>query len=295
METELYKIRSVQACFRAAYDLFTSNIKTILRKTWIPAMAMSLVIALYDYLSPGNIITLLLGEQQPIQPLTTSLLLIAVFLMWTAASIWLSATFFSLLNGRTRKENGGRLLRATGVFLLIGCIIGIIIGFASIPITLLMVSSLGHRLPTYFFILAPAFLVILCVLVLLPSLYSSFKYIMEPTLKAWSIFGKPYHQGWHHWGFLFVCTLLCFIINSLLGILVQLPSSIMALGKLASTSGTLMGDPDGMPSYFNIAFFVMCSLGRFIWCYLMLWVSTVYYYAYGSIEAKIKGTTQTAE
>lgn len=297
METELYKTRSVQACFRAAYDLFCSNFKTILQKTWMPAVVLSLVMGLYGVICPTNLITLLLGEQPPVQPLGTSLLLVAVYFAMLAATIWLYAIFFSLLNGRSHKENGGRVLRTTGIFLLVGCVAGIFVAIISILLASRTITppESPRCLPVLAFIVVPICLFVMCMLALIPSIYSAIKYIMEPSQKAWSIFGKPYRQGWHHWGFLFVCALLCFIIGALLSSIAQMPSGIMMLGKLASAGGTLMGDPDGLPSYFNITFYATSSLAQFVCCYLTMWVATVFYYAYGSIEAKMRETTQTTK
>ena len=55
MESDLYQIRSLGGCTKAAYELFVSNIATILKQTWLPALlvAIATTASLYMLLFTG--------------------------------------------------------------------------------------------------------------------------------------------------------------------------------------------------------------------------------------------------
>lgn len=294
METDLYKARSVQACFSAAYDLFTSNIKTIIKKTWKTTLLLSALISLYQIVLTNNSISLQTGIHSAHKTITYAATTITAAIACMVTSVWFYATIISLLNGRKRKENGMRILRATllyiGMFtmLLIATIL-----LAGLAATLsLDKHSGGLPLPMVSSILTTLILFIAWCIITLPTAYSCMKYIMEPNLKVGSILGKPYRQGWRHWGFLFVCTLLTCIITWIGGFIAQSPSYIMMIALAVSKSGEAIGDISGLPAQFFPTFYVINTLCTFVWCHIVIWVVMVYYYAYGSIETKNKETTQ---
>ena len=45
METELYKSRSHSACIKAAYILFSTHLTTVFKRTWLPVLVYSIVLA----------------------------------------------------------------------------------------------------------------------------------------------------------------------------------------------------------------------------------------------------------
>lgn len=297
METDLYKARSVQACFRAAYDLFTSNIKTIIKRTWKPALLLSALTSLYQIVLVNNSLTLSTGLRSVQETLTNIAATTTVAIVCVAMSVWFYATITSLLNGRKRKENGLRILRATLLYIgLFAVLLIVTILLAGLAATLsLNKHSEGLTLPATSTIAVAFVLVIAWGIIILPTAYSTIKYIMEPDLKVGSILGKPYRQGWRHWGFLFICALLTCIITWIGGLLTQSPSYIMLIALVVSKGGEAIGDPSGLPSLFLPLFYVIDTLCTFVWCYVAIWVAMVYYYAYGSIKTKIKETTQTKE
>ncbi len=297
METELYKIRSVQACFRAAFDLFCSNFKTILRKTWIPAVVLSLVMGFTDLAYCNFLPSQFADEQSLIQMMKAYAALIIIGVVATGISVWLFGKFMGLLNGLTYHDNWPRVLRLTGISIVVIFALAVFILLVSVPIIFLTSSATGHAPDTTVFlsIALVGVLYIASLVVLVPVSYSSMKYMMEPQQKAWSVFGKPYRQGWHHWGFLFLCGFLSIIIFWLIMSVVHMPVGVLFLAKFISQKGMNMGDPTGIPVYFGVFIYVLSAASCFIWTYLMLGMTTIFYYAYGSIEAKIKGTTLTTE
>ncbi len=294
METELYKIRSVQACFRAAYDLFCSNFKTILQKTWIPALVLALVTGLIDLIYVNTLPFLAAGEQGFNKTLMAYGAILIVGVVATGISVWLFGKFLGLLNGRSYKDNWPRLLRLVGISIVITCAFAFIILLIAVPTLFLYGTSSAPR--SFFLSLAVVCVLYLAGLIaLVPTSYSSMKYLMEPEQKAWSVLGKPYLKGWHYWGFLFLCGFLFFIIYSLIMSLVHMPMSILLLAKIISMKGVAMGDTAGLPVFFSANIYVFSAACYFIWAYMLMWMTTLLYYVYGSIEAKIKNSTQATE
>ena len=114
------------------------------------------------------------------------------------------------------------------------------------------------------------------------------KYLVEPQQKVMSIVGKPYITGLHRWGFLFLTTLLGGIIISILIIITGIPEIILETAKKSNDIGMAMGDSNGLSASFMVLQFFVTILCYFIWYYIYCWMNFVYYYVYGSIEAKEK-------
>ncbi len=294
METELYKIRGVQACFRAAYDLFTSNIKTIIKKTWKPALMMSALMSLYQTVLANSSASLSTGLRSMQEIVVSIITIIVAAIACLAASIWFYTTIMSLLNGRKKKENGKRVLRAVLLYLALLAALSIVTLLIAGLAATISLNQPSERVPIPMvraYVVA-FLLVIVWGIFAIPTTYSCMKYLMEPARKVGSILGKPYRLGWHHWGFLFICAFLVCIISWIGGILTQIPSYIMLLALMISRGGEAIGDPSGLPSHFLPTYYVINTLCTFVWCQLIIWVVMVYYYAYGSIESRIKETTQ---
>lgn len=297
METELYKIRSVQACFRAAYDLFCSNFKTILRKTWIPSLALALVMGLIDLIYVNTLPFLAAGEQGFPKTLMAYGAILIIGVVATGISVWLFGKFLGLLNGRSCKANWPRVLRLVGISIVVAFALAFIMLLIAVPILFLAGTASGHASPQPLFLsmAVVCVLYLACIIALVPTSYSSMKYLMEPEQKAWSVLGKPYLKGWRYWGFLFLCGFLFFLIYSLIMSLVHMPAGILLLAKIISMKGVAMGDTAGIPAFFSVIIYVFSTACYFIWAYMLMWMTTLLYYAYGSIEAKIKDSTQATE
>ena len=127
---------------------------------------------------------------------------------------------------------------------------------------------------------------VLALIFILPISYSSMKYLVEPQQKLTSIVGKPYMTGLHRWGFLFMAALLGGIIISILIVITGVPEIILETAKKANDIGMAMGDSNGLSASFTVLQFFVTILCYFIWYYIYCWMNFVYYYVYGSIEAK---------
>lgn len=289
MENDVYKIRSLGSCMKAAYTLFTTNLKTILRRTWLPAVVMSVLAGLmvlpyfnYIYHQPT--------PTQPVNAASITLMVSAIVfsLLEMGASAWLTAIIVSLLNGRSMKANLPRIIRYTLVLLLIVCVVAVVsTGVSFIPFATAGKAGITTKVITLSSVLSLA--VSLCfVIALLPLYYSSMKYFMEPERKVFSILGKPYRTGWRYWGYLFMLCLLAGIIVTIIYLIVTMPASVLGLATMNDAFGLELGDASGMPGYMRPVACVATAISAFILTYVMVWMTVLSYYAYGHIEAKEK-------
>lgn len=284
IENELYKVRSVRACIKSATDMMISNPLTILRRTWLPTLVLSIVTSLSILLSA------FFESQQPTtagaSTVNAPLLILGVISLvaYIAIASWWGASVISLLTGRKVKDNIRRilylLLAVIGLYIIVGVCV-------SVGYTLPMFggkASLGH--PTIISPLVAGIVVVLALIFTLPISYSSMKYLVEPQQKLTSIVGKPYMTGLHRWGFLFMAALLGGIIISILIVITGVPEIILETAKKANDIGMEMGDSNGLSASFTVLQFFVTILCYFIWYYIYCWMNFVYYYVYGSIEAK---------
>lgn len=295
METELYKIRSTRACFRAAYDLFCTNLSTIIKKTWLPMLVLSAVGCLC-YVIPWMSNSHGADDAEKAKLLVANM---AMGLGWAiatlVASVWAVTGVVCLLNGQTKKVNAPRVARAT-VIETAAAILTAATATALSLIPFLRAGATQAGVSETTLTLSGAIMVgttVVWGIALLPMAYSITKYLMEPSAKVGIIVGSAYRQGWHRWGFLFGCALLCLVICSLFMVIVKAPENILLMAQLADNTGRLMGDASELPAHYAFMTYVLGTLCTFIWCYLMTWVGMVFYYAYGSMEAQKKETTLT--
>lgn len=291
IENELYKVRSVRACIKSATDMMVSNSLTILRRTWLPTLVLSIV--------TGISIVLPSFFDSP-QPSTTgatamnaTLLTLSgiLFIVYIAIASWWESSVISLLTGRKVKDNVRRAL-----YLLLAVI--------ALYILLGVCASVGYMLPmfggkatlsrpTLVSPIVAGIILVLSLIFTLPISYSSMKYLVEPQQKVMSIVGKPYMTGLRRWGFLFLTALLGGIIACIIIAITGVPEVILETAKKANDTGMAMGDSNGLTASFTVLQFFVTTLCYFVWYYVYCWINFVYYYVYGSIEAKEKAQKDT--
>ena len=87
---DFLKERSISSCLKSAFDLYCSNFATIFRKTWIPALVVSIVLSLQAFLP----------QQETIVPTTADLLLsLATAAATAVVFVFLAPWFWSKLIG----------------------------------------------------------------------------------------------------------------------------------------------------------------------------------------------------
>ncbi|MBR1711922.1 MAG: hypothetical protein IJ722_00755 [Alloprevotella sp.] len=77
-------------------------------------------------------------------------------------------------------------------------------------------------------------------------------------------FRQAYGSGLRQAGGLFLIRLLTAIPWSLLGLAAMLPVIALTLASATNTNGLLMGDPDGLPSYFYLLFYGVAAAAAFL-------------------------------
>jgi len=295
MESDLYQIRSLGGCTKAAYELFVSNIATILKQTWLPALLVAIATTASLYM------LIFMGAESFLSPnlqaiITKFAILIVTFLCSVAFFSWHNGIILSLITGQNRKQSIIRVARVNAIYVAMGilftAVIGAIFVFISLqqpPIQALKPTETAP-IVNYFtvsLLVTPATIIIFAIAVI-PLLYSLVQYLVEPKQKIFSIFTHGYLTGLKRWGFLFLLTFILNIIVTIILAICYLPISILTISQYMNLLGTFIGDANTLPTLFPVIFIATSLLVQFIIVYVATGISMVYYYAYGSIEAQNK-------
>lgn len=295
MESDLYQIRSLGGCTKAAYELFVSNIATILKQTWLPALLVAIATTASLYM------LIFMGAESFLSPnlqaiITKFAILIVTFLCSVAFFSWHNGIILSLITGQNRKQSIIRVARVNAIYvamdILFTAVIGAIFVFISLqqpPIQALK-STETAPIVNYFTVslLVTLATIIIFAIAVIPLLYSSVQYLVEPKQKIFSIFTHGYLTGLKRWGFLFLLTFILNIIVTVILAICYLPISILTISQYMNLLGTFIGDANTLPTLFPVIFIATSLLVQFIIVYVATGISMVYYYAYGSIEAQNK-------
>lgn len=295
MESDLYQIRSLGGCTKAAYELFVSNIATILKQTWLPALLVAIATTASLYM------LIFMGAESFLSPnlqaiITKFAILIVTFLCSVAFFSWHNGIILSLITGQNRKQSIIRVARVNAIYvamdILFTAVIGAIFVFISLqqpPIQALK-STETAPIVNYFTVslLVTLATIIIFAIAVIPLLYSSVQYLVEPKQKIFSIFTHGYLTGLKRWGFLFLLTFILNIIVTVILAICYLPISILTISQYMNLLGTFIGDANTLPTLFPVIFIATSLLVQFIIVYVAIGISMVYYYAYGSIEAQNK-------
>ena len=295
MESDLYQIRSLGGCTKAAYELFVSNIATILKQTWLPALLVAIATTASLY------ILLFTGAESFLSPnlqaiITKFAILIVTFLCSVAFFSWHNGIILSLITGQNRKQSIIRVARVNAIYvamdILFTAVIGAIFIFISLQQPQIQALKPTETAPivNYFTVslLVTLATIIIFAIAVIPLLYSSVQYLVEPKQKIFSIFTHGYLTGLKRWGFLFLLTFILNIIVTIILAICYLPISILTISQYMNLLGTLIGDANTLPTLFPVIFIATSLLVQFIIVYVATGISMVYYYAYGSIEAQNK-------
>ena len=295
MESDLYQIRSLGGCTKAAYELFVSNIATILKQTWLPALLVAIATTASLYM------LIFMGAECFASPnLQAFIIKLATFLITFLCSVaffsWHNGIILSLITGQNRKQSIIRVARVNAIYvamdILFTAVIGAIFVFISLqqpPIQSLKPTETAP-IVNYFTVslLVTLATIIIFAIAVIPLLYSSVKYLVEPKQKIFSIFTHGYLTGLKRWGFLFLLTFILNIIVTIILAICYLPISILTISQYMNLLGTFIGDGYTLPPLVALIFIATSLLVQFIIVYVATGISMVYYYAYGSIEAQNK-------
>ena len=228
--------------------------------------------------------------------ITKFAILVVTFLCSVAFFSWHNGIILSLITGQNRKQSIIRVARVNAIYVAMGilftAVIGAIFVFISLqqpPIQALKPTETAP-IVNYFTVslLVTLATIIIFAIAVIPLLYSSVQYLVEPKQKIFSIFTHGYLTGLKRWGFLFLLTFILNIIVTIILAICYLPISILTISQYMNLLGTFIGDANTLPTLFPVIFIATSLLVQFIIVYVATGISMVYYYAYGSIEAQNK-------
>lgn len=280
MKELIYTSRSISGCLKEAAIVALSNLKRILKHTALPIffLSVALTIVLLSFVPNKQIhdygITHLWG---------TFIMLIVSYTMLVASAIWTISSAFRLINGTPKKVN---LLRAATIMFVL-MILGIICwGLCKLILLGVMAMHLSATTSLIVSLVAIGLFLVLCLVFLLPFHYSFTHYLIEPSMKLRNLLMPDYAIGLRHWGFIFLSRLVTNIIIGVLVFVAMTPLVIIMFANLQNALGTLNGDTDGTPGYFQILLIVSSIMCCFISITISLWGIFVASYVYGSIATQ---------
>jgi hypothetical protein len=282
METELKQPRSLSSCIKAGYSFFITNFKSIFSATWLSALAYAITVAFLCLLIVPSA-TLVNAANGDI--MTTIALIILVVILYFVASVWFATNVVGIFNGQAFKSNMHKVIVVALIYGLMAFVYSFLHGFTSgffFGIAGFKVTALSAVMTGFINLL----LLAVYIIVIVPFMYSAFKYIMQPEEKVKAILGKNYVVGLRHWGFLFSVGFVVTILTTIVGVIIFIPFLIIFAAQSVSQLGAMDGDATGMPGYFPYLMFFVSIITFFALTYLMIFINSVQYYVYGSIEAR---------
>ena len=289
----LFRLRSTGAIISDGYQLYMDNFRKIFRTTWLMAVVYALVIGVFSTLWLNILaeMTLLFTVHAPMESIKDSAIAHALplaggFVVITLAMLLLTAFGFSILR-QHREENsisiptrwfGQCHVKTAGRTLTAGLIIviALLFMFAFIDTTAILLK--GHLSKTALGLLLVGETGVFALL--LPMLFL--------TMTQYIMMKGNWHQALRYWGSAIIISLVVCIVIGLLSIVTELPAAVLFFANITSMSGTLLGDPSGMPDYMSWLNIIVFTLAGFIQAYIYLSALFPFYYLYGSVETQEK-------
>ena len=288
MNDSLYTSRSVSGCLRIATSLTVGNLKHILRKTWPSALcaAVMLTMLILAFIPSKQI------NDAGMAHINVAFVLLCLSYIGTfVATVWVLASAVSLVNGEKIRLNFTRsVVLAVVLYLYAFIMSSVTTGFVTQGIGLgVKTFHLSATTATILSVISVALILILLYALSLPLDMASVKYILNRDTTFSQVVTRDYATAFHHWGTLFLTSVVTFLISLVLMLILAAPLTIISLAHLQNTLGIINGDPDGAPSYFLTLFIATSVATCFILVYVEVWHILVMCYVCGSI------TTQEAE
>lgn len=276
----LNKNRSYTACISASHRMLFDNIRVIFKHTWLYTLLSALSIAL---VSMAYIKVLTGGGYAS----SSFVCFVVSFVLMICLQIGYVSRVLMLLDKQSMKWNVIRCIRLFILYVCISVVVSVVQW-----VLLYMVVGGGQTVPSGQ--MPAAMLVLVCsslffACILLPYTYVFIKYVMEPDSRLSKLIFKAYKIGWRYWGLIFITLLLTSLCVAVCVFFVSIPMLIIIMANTSSAMGVnYMGDPSGLPSYFDALQYVVVALSSFICLYIYIFVIFVYYFMYGSIETREK-------
>ena len=267
----LFKNRSITACMKASYDLMTSRLGSLVKKTWWAVLAYALLTSLLAYFRIPNKGLHDWGVESPMAAFVLQTLL---GLLTALGTVLAGATVWSWLNRRPLGWNLWRFFLMCVITDLITMVFtGGMLSVSLAPVSTGLQAGIALALLALFLALILPFGYVLPHVMLLEE---------GAKLRPWLSFAK----GLRHAGGIFMLTFLSLLIIGVIAFVVCLPASILCGAQTLAQLGALEGDELGLPSYFTPLLLAVLTLIIFVFYYAGAWLGISYAYLYGSYRAQ---------
>ena len=279
-KTDFFKERSISSCLKSAFDLYCSNFATIFRKTWIPALVVSIVLSLQAFLP----------QQETIVPTTADLLLsLATAAATAVVFVFLAPWFWSKLIGlfceMTPKQIYWKDVRLNGATTVICVALGAGLAAANIgKATAMGVATIGTVCLTIVFLFA-----------VVPLLYSLTKYVIDPQRTLLQAFTTDYRTGARRYGFLLGTSLILTLIVLIIVCVMSVPMIVLLMANHANAEGMMLGDASALPGSFSMFYFVAQTAMCFVAQYSAVWFFLTALYACGTVDTRLNTRQATSD
>lgn len=279
-QIKLYKNRSYLSCITETLNIFAHNLRTIVSYTWPSALAVA-VLQSFSFSAATSIC---------INAITTrnATFLAISFMLSILAQVLLYSQALGLVNCQKMSYNIKKVIRLILTCMAFWILITIILTAMANMVGLVNDTSEAPQAISLIAVVIYAIYIIIGLLVL-PYIYVFTKYIMEPESKLLTLLYASYKAGLRHWGLIFTTILLTYLCMVVCVMVLALPAVIIISARITSINGVmLLGDPSGLPSYFDFMQFGFFVFANFIWSYISVFFMFVCFFVYGSIETREK-------
>lgn len=281
---ELIKSRSHAGCISSSAKLYSDNLSTIFKKTWLITLLASICFSAISFLPT----TVMPGQISPMMFLG---IYACYLLLLVIVSSCAMATFAKLVNGESYKHTLTKCTAVTATQ-LVTLIVATTAVYCSHQSLVKWTASLGAASSQVLVALGVLVVVAVFFVLLSPLAYTHTKYILENGSKYASCFGKPYSFGMKNCGYIILSVIVALLELVLSIFLFSIPFIVCHFSSFADFLGTLDGDTSGLPSYFNMLVFGTNIVFCFLTYYVVYSIFLLFCFVYGNIEAKRIGTAK---
>lgn len=281
---ELIKSRSHAGCISSSAKLYSDNLSTIFKKTWLITLLASICFSAISFL-PTTIMPGVISPMMFLGIYACYLLLLVI------VSSCAMAAFAKLVNGESYKHTLTKCTAVTATQ-LVTLIVAATAIYGSQQSLVKWTASLGAASSLVLVALGVFVVVAIFFVLLVPLAYTHTKYILENGSKYASCFGKPYSFGLKNCGYIILSVIVALLELILSIFLFSIPFIVCHFSSFADFLGTLDGDASGLPSYFNMLVFGTNIVFCFLTYYVVYSIFLLFCFVYGNIEAKRIGTAK---
>lgn len=293
--------RDTGGCVKAGYGLYAAVFTKMFKASWMAAAVYSLIFAALGTVCVTQlprIAAAILGVAPAgeAELRTTAALLGILVITGGIAEILFYSCGMSLL--REHKGNGGtvsprrwfsadvhtawRTLKICVPLCIVSCVVFTALGFV------LTDETLRASLPYWAVAAVPAVIYIAVGILLLPSVVSIMKYVLDDNAGIAKSVRYGYSSGIARLPLILAVVFISACITALLGLVLSLPALILMTANWMAYFGTAAGDPLGMPEYMTALTAVTFALTGFMQTYVRMPLVFTTYYIYGQTETGLK-------